>query len=77
MKYFFTLQLFDSIASKNFNEPLQIIEKSKYALYVGAKSGNIYKLKLDVSIYLFLFSFLCQNHVNKFKQNVSKKFTVK
>ena len=51
MNYFlFSSQLFDSIASKHFNEPLQVIEKSKYALYVGAKSGNIYKLKLDVSI---------------------------
>ncbi|KAL7017075.1 hypothetical protein ACKWTF_010241 [Chironomus riparius] len=47
--YRIKLKLFDSIASKHFNEPLQVIEKSKYALYVGAKSGNIYKLKLDLS----------------------------
>ncbi|KAG5672597.1 hypothetical protein PVAND_002713 [Polypedilum vanderplanki] len=40
---------FISDESKDFNEPLQIIEKSKYFIYVGAKSGKIFKIKFDMS----------------------------
>lgn len=40
---------FEAVSSKDFNEALQVIEKSKYALYIGAKSGNIFKLKFDLS----------------------------
>lgn len=44
-----SIQSFQSMGSKSFNESLQVIEKSKSIVYIGAKSGNIFKVKSDVS----------------------------
>lgn len=44
----FYSQTFSLVGSENFNEPLQAIEKSKDGIYVGTKSGSIFRLKKDV-----------------------------
>jgi hypothetical protein len=44
---------FQSVNSKCFNESLQVIEKLKSTIYVGAKSGNIFKVKSDVSFIFY------------------------
>jgi hypothetical protein len=43
------LKNFAYIASRNFEEPLQVVEISKNYVYIGSKSGKIFKLKFDVS----------------------------
>lgn len=42
------LKTFECIASAHFDESLQILEKSS-GIFLGAKSGKIFKLKFDVS----------------------------
>ncbi|CRK91487.1 CLUMA_CG005154, isoform A [Clunio marinus] len=39
---------FQLVSSENFNEPLQVIEKSKQDVFVGTKSGKIFRLKRDL-----------------------------
>lgn len=47
---FLSFQTFQLIASENLQEALQVIEKSKAGIFVGTKTGKIFKLNPDVSM---------------------------
>lgn len=43
------LQTFQLVTSENFEEELQVIEKSKAGIFVGTKTGRIFRVNDDVS----------------------------